>query len=427
MPQDPFAQYAVAPKAPAPTGDPFAAYAVQRPDFRGSNEKDADGNAVVRGTLDALPMIGGMVGGLAGGRVTPAAIVLSGLGGAAGQGVKEVADAAQQPIRRVSGGMEALREANAPLMRMAKAGVTQAGLEGVGQGVSRAVGGTAKAVYRGYLKPSLSQSLLPKAKEIVQTAMDEALPISKAGVATGKRLISEINQQVGHLLGNAKGVVDLHQVAERVRSYAKSRYYKPGSNPQNYEAVMAVADRLDNHPALGLPSGVKPSRVDVPLKTANEIKTAIGDDVGEAAFGVKTKAQKTGEKVAYGATREAIETAAKKEGIPQIGALNDRERRLIDATKTIFRAVEREANQNQLYGAKTAIAGVIGGGAYATGQNDPASAAAWALAARVGLHPAVASRAAITASRMARTAGVTAASAARLAVYAAQSGEPEDK
>lgn len=385
---------------------------------RSSNARDDSGRVVVRDPMAALPMIGGMVGGLAGGRVSPTGMTLAGLGGAVGQGVREVVDAVRDPIRRTSGPMDTLSQVNAPLVRMARAGAEQAGLEGLGRGVTGAVTKGAQAVYRGYLKPSLSQSLLPKAQEIVKTAIEEALPISRAGKATGLRLISEINQQVSGLLKHSTEMVDLHAVAERVRKFAAQRYNKPGSNPSNFEAAMAVADRLDNHPALGLPAGAKPSRVDVPVGQANEVKRALGADAGDNAFGVKSNAQKSTEKFGYGSLRRAIE-----QKVPEIAPLNARESKLIDATKTIARAVEREANQNQVYGMKSLVAGGLGGSAYAAGQTDPAGAAGYALALRVGLHPAVASRVAITAARTARAQGVAAATAARLALFAVQSSE----
>ena len=139
----------------------------------------------------------------------------------------------------------------------------------------------------------------------------------------------------------------------------------------------------------------------------------------EGGFGTPQGAKKSTEKFAANQLKQGLEKVA-----PKIAPLNARESRLIDAARAISRAVEREANNNQLYGVKSMVAGTLGGAAYAS-DRDPASAAALALATRGALHPAVASRAAIVASRLAKTAGVSAATAARLAYYAVSESEQE--
>lgn len=388
--------------------------------------------------VDALPTVGGLVGGIAGAVGGPlGAIGGAALGGAAGEGYKQIAnrlrgkDAPTSPVDAVTS--------------MAAQGAMQGGAEAIGGAVTKGATKAASAVYRGYLKPSLSKQMLPRANEIVNTALDEAIPISRSGIQTAERVINEIKGEVDEILKSTPGHIDLHAVAEKVRRFAKARYYTAGADMTNFNAAMKVADNIDAHPSIMRPgpkvaqevqstildpSGKPVTRIDmVPgpkvadtkasLTAANKVKGTLDTEIGEASFGVESGASKTTKKYGRHAMRVALEKQAAK-----IAPLNARESKLIDAAKTIARAVEREANQQKLYGAKTIAAGMAGSGLYASGQTDSTTAAATAFALRAGLHPAVASRAAIVSRRLAKELGVGAMTAARLAIFAL-SGEAD--
>lgn len=387
-----------------------------------------------RPVREALPMIGGTVGGVVGG--IPGAAV----GGAAGEAIRQLE-------RRGAGDATPSTPIAAATDIVTEGGI-QGGAEGLGRGVTGAATRGARAVYRGFLKPSISKQMAPRAEQIVQTALDEALPITKGGVRTGERLITELRQQVTNILRDAPGEVDLRQIAQRVRAFARRKYYKPGGDMSDYKAALAVADRIDNHPSMmrpgppvervretailneaGRPMSVS-ERVPGPsvpetratLSQADEAKRALDDAVGDTGFGVKTGAQRTTEKVARSQVRRAMEAKA-----PTIAPLNARESKLIDATRAIHQAVQRESNRNVMFGVPTIISGGVGGAEYAR-TGDATSASAKALALRIGMHPAVASRIAITAARLSRELGVSAATAARLAVHVGSedaANEPE--
>lgn len=369
--------------------------------------------------VDALPMLGGFAGGILGGLGgtvagvgvggVPGAIGGATLGGAAGESAKQL-------INRARGEDAPATPAEAA-SSIAGQGVAQGASELLGAGVGAAAKGMATGVYRGYLKPSLSKQAMPRAREIVQTALDEALPITKGGEQTATRLIGDLKREVEGILAKSTEKIDLHAIAEKVRGFARVRYNKPGVDPADFKAAMAVADKIDAHPSLNLPPGAKPSRVDVSLTKANQVKQGLDDSITDAGFGIKTGAQKTTEKVARSTTRIALEKKA-----AAIAPLNNRERKLIDASKAIAQAVAREANNNQLTGWKTLVSGAVGSAELARGES-PESAAATALALRVGLHPAVASRAAIVGYRISKQLGIGTTAAARLAVHALTSGD----
>jgi hypothetical protein len=351
-----------------------------------------------------LPTVGGLVGGVAGGVAAgPAgAVGLAALGGAAGEGYR-------QTLSALTGGQ--VPDFQDRALGMAGQAAAQGASEALGRGVTKGATSAGKALYRGYLKPSLSAKGLPKADRIVETGIAEGLPITKAGVTKANDAIAQLNTEVDALLASSPERVDLKAVATKVRAWAKDKYFKPGADLSDYKAALAVADKIDTHPAIALPPGLAATRIKVPLKDANEVKKALQASANES-YGVITTAEKTANKQAGYQMRKAIEAKAKA-----IAPLNARESRLIDASKAIAQAVGREENANPLKGVANVIAGGAGALSLLAG-DSPQEATAKGLAVRVGLHPALATRAAILAPRIATQLGVTTAVASRLAVHA---------
>lgn len=359
------------------------------------------------GNVQMLPVIGGVAGSVLGGSV----------GAAIGAGGGE---AFRQLDNRLSG---------KPAPNTPTEAAAQIGLEGafnaaadlLGLGTTKLVQKGASAVYRGYLKPSLSQKNVRKAAQVVTTAIREMLPISETGVARGQALVSMINSQVNDALRQATktGVVDLHGIAENVRRFARRVYGKPGTPPANFDAVMAVADEIDRHPSLGLPSGAQPSRVDVSPAQANQVKQSLDRAIGDN-FGVEGKAATEGRKVGRNAARRAIENV-----VPEIAPLNKREAEIIDALKAVTQASGRESNRNAIFGVPSLMSFGAAGYAGASG-SDPVTAAIGGLVTRGLLTPQVASRAAFLSHRFARVPGTAADLAVRMgALIALRESEKE--
>lgn len=364
-----------------------------------------------------LPSVGGAVGGIAGG--VPGAA----LGGAAGEGYRQLATHGTELPGALMDVLRNLQSQPMATMKGAAAGVgeglkntgieaaAQGAMEGIGSLATKALGSGARAVYRGYLKPSMAKSSIAKADAIVETALREHLPVTKAGQEQAERVIGELRKEVQSELQNTSGTVNLHTVAEKVRAFAKRKYNVPGVDPADYEAAMKVADSIDAHPSMT----PKPpaARVDeVSLPAADQVKRSLQEGVGTSQYGVPSKAAKTSEKIGARETRLAIEKKA-----PSVGPLNQRESELIDAASAIARAVARESNKSPLIGMNTLASGAIGAGSYAK-DGDPYSAAVWAMATRAALTPAVATRAAIVAARLGKMPNAVPANAARIAAAA---------
>lgn len=363
---------------------------------------------------DALPAIGGTIGGLLGAPGIATGAAGAALGGAAGEAGKQLLNRAM--------GREAPDSPMEAAQGIATQGAVQGAIEGAGGLATKGIAKGATAVYRGYLKPSLAGTELPKARQIVETAMRENLPISQAGETRGKLLISQINSEVNKALKDASvgKPVDLHQIAEKVRTFARRTYNKPGAPPGDLAAALKVADDIDQHASIGLPPGAKPTRVNVTPERANETKQALDKAIGDTGFGVERGAATEARKVGRFAARTAIEDA-----VPAVKALNKRESELIDAIEAVAKATGREENRNAIFGVPSLMAlGVTGStGAY---QQDPAAGIIAGLVTRGLLTAPVASRAAILAARFASVPGTTATLAARMgAVLALRESEEQ--
>jgi hypothetical protein len=379
-------------------------------------------------TANMAPAILGGVGAVVGG--PPGA----GVGGAVGSLVK-------QSVNAATGTTTAPVSPGGAAWDVAKNAGLQYAAEGIGEALPAAMQGGARMVYRGYLKPSLAKAGISKAGEIVDTALGEALPISQQGAATADALASGLQRQVESVLAETDGKVDLKAIADRVRSWAKATYYKAGESTANYDAAMAVADRIDRHPSLArtvqqpttrtVQTGIldaagapitRTEQTTTPVTTyqrtvsplaANDTKIALRRNVD---FGVPgASATKAAQKVGGYETRQAIETLS-----PSVGPLNAREGRLLDAAKAINKAVGREANQNAVTGAKTLESAAVGAMDYVRSGN-PYAATTIALATRLGLNAEQMSRAAIVAYRLGSGSGLAPGVIAQAAVQAAVS------
>jgi hypothetical protein len=380
--------------------------------------------------LNALPMVGGTVGGIVGG--VPGAA----LGGAAGEGYRQAAthaaeipealadvarNAVEQPGATLRG---AIGGGTAGTVGAAKEGAVNAAAEVGGRVANKyVVQPVARAVMRGYIKPSLAAANIEHAREIVQTALDEALPVTAGGDARAERLITELNADINSTLARVKGKISLPDVAKRVRAFAKAKYFKPGVDSADYQAALEVADAIDRHAALNLPNGARVTGVNA--VAANDIKQAVRPP--SRAYGQQSYVpETTTRKVAGAEMRKEIERTAAREGATEVAAKNAREGRLIDTQDAIKRAAGREENKGlNPTAVPNILAGAYGAEDYRR-HGDPAEAAVKALAARMFLSPAVMTRAVIYANKLAAK-GWPAAAAARAAITAVTSGKEEDR
>ncbi len=370
----------------APTQEEATALFAQQPAPRSRTWTDT--------AVDLLPAAGGTLGGIVGGMGgtvagmgiggVPGAMGGAALGGGAGEAVRQLVNRAR--------GVEAPATSGQALTDIGTQGGEQGALEGVGAAVSPLLVKGGQAVYRGFLKPSLAAKNVAKADQIVQTAINESLPVTAAGANTARKVIGQLRSEVDRILANTPGDIDIHDIADRLRTWANTMYNRPGRAPSDLKAALDVADRIDAHPSMPA-TPTTPAVTEVNLTTANQIKRDLQSGAS-SAYGVKSGAEKTTEKESARMMRQGIETLA-----PDVGPLNARESRLIDAARAISQATGREANRNALFGVPTIMSGIAGGEEYRR-TGDPYTSAAKALVLRAGLHPAIATRLAYLAAQL---------------------------
>jgi len=148
--------------------------------------------SLVERGLELLPTAGGMAGGLIGGAGgsafglgfggLPGAIGGATLGGAGGEAVKQL-------LERVLG-MDAPTSPLDAATEIGRAGATEGALEGVGGAAVRGLRGTGRAMVRKAVRPNPSLQRDFPGVDIVQTLIDERLPVGASGRAAAARSAS---------------------------------------------------------------------------------------------------------------------------------------------------------------------------------------------------------------------------------------------
>jgi hypothetical protein len=186
-------------------------------EFRVTDQEAAESPSVMseRDWVDALPAAAGTAFSLAGGtRRTPAGMALAGLGGAAGEGARQV-------IRSVQGRHGDVPEtALGRIHEMGTAGASQAGIEGMSRGAEAIVRPAAQLVYGAALRPTIEMArdvgggkVLSGLKRIVQQGYNDLVMPSATGRA-GK-LVKESQQDATRLAATKSTPTELGRLLSR--------------------------------------------------------------------------------------------------------------------------------------------------------------------------------------------------------------------
>lgn len=261
------------------------------------------------------------------------------------------------------------------------------------------LGRTPEGAYESALKPSTT---IPAAKRaaIVQTGLEQEIPVTAKGVEAVGQLIDDYNTQIkAHIEGGTRqGVtIDPNAVAERIAD-VKTRF----ANQVNPEADLSA---IDASKAEFLRNNPNP----IPAADAQAMKQGTYRTLGERAYQRKfTGAPES----ATDAAQKALARGLKEElatQFPELGQLNATEGRLLDLQPVLEKAVNRISN-HQLMGIGTPIAA---GAVKAVTGSGKLGAVAGVMKAVLD-NPAVKSRLAISLNH----AGVPLAAAnARIASY----------
>lgn len=226
-----------------------------------------------------------------------------------------------------------------------------------GANIKLPVGGVPERIYQSALKPSTTLGR-EKIGNIVNTGLENAIPVSSEGVDKLSGLINDLSDKVKSQIqsGSKQGAtIDPQAVATRA-DQLRARFQNQVAPNADLEAISATKKEfLANNP--------NPIAADA----AQTMKQGTYQQLKARAYGEQGSATVEAQKALARGIKEELETQ-----FPEIKGLNAREGQLIGLDKALDRAVSRIDN-HQLFGIGTPIAAgagaVIGGapGAAAAG------------------------------------------------------------
>jgi hypothetical protein len=200
----------------------------------------------------ALPTVGGMAGSLVGGsKMSPIGMALAGVGGAAGEAFRQVADSVRGDFSNVPDTI------GGRLKKIGSEGLTQAGMEGAGRVVGKVVTPVAKTLYGLALRPSKALmrdagggKLLAGAKRIVdQGFADNVMPS-----ATGRagKLVTQSADEATAIAAKSPATVKTARIAQKATDDQAGRAAKQlqnaGITPPTDKVATQIGNLVDSNP-----------------------------------------------------------------------------------------------------------------------------------------------------------------------------------
>jgi hypothetical protein len=202
----------------------------------------------------ALPMIGGMAGSLLGGsKSSPIGMALAGVGGAAGEAFRQVADSVRGDFSNVP------ETIGGRLKQIGTEGLKQAGMEGAGRVVGGLIQPVAKTLYGLALRPSKALArdagggkLLAGTKRIIdQGYADNVLP-SGMGVTRAGRKVTESANAATQMAAKSPHTVNTKRVMQRALDDQSKRsageLTSAGVSPKVDQIATQVGNVIDSNP-----------------------------------------------------------------------------------------------------------------------------------------------------------------------------------
>ena len=209
--------------------------------------KPAEAKPAGGGIVDALPSILGTGFSLAGGsKALPTGMLLSALGGAAGEGVRQVVRSAQGKWDQVPATMGDRVKA------MGREAVGQGGLEGLGRGAAKIVTPVAKAAYGLAMRPAKALQKEYGLRTLInQGFQDKVLP-SALGEGRAGRLVGESRDAATAIANKSETPINLPRVLQRATDDQTARATREmataGITPPTDKIATQVGNVLASNP-----------------------------------------------------------------------------------------------------------------------------------------------------------------------------------
>jgi hypothetical protein len=295
--------------------------------------------------LEALPSVGGMVGGLLGGGggipSGPGALATAAggaaIGGAGGESLRQL-------IRRGIGASAPATSGEAA-KDIGLAGLVQGGAEATGQVIGKGLQAGGQRLMHSALKPnpSMLKEYGTTAPKLVKTLFDEGINVTPGGMEKLQRLFDSTNAEIKEAVKNAAGTVSRDTVATRSLSTAGKL-----SEQVNPKAALRDVARVTEEFRTGGAMPVQGSGFTITPKTAaplsipeaQAMKIGTYRQIGKN-YGKQSAANVETQKALARGLKEEIEFA-----IPQIKALNAREGGLMAAQEAVGHRVAIAGNRD---------------------------------------------------------------------------------
>jgi hypothetical protein len=263
-------------------------------------------------------------------------------------------------------------------------------------------------MYQSALKPAAGSFTRPEVKSMVQTGLENAVPVSEGGAAKLSGLISDLNGKVkAQIAAGQQSGSTISRTAVTNRLIPTLEKFSNQVNPESDINSIAQAEKEF--------TSTQPERI--PVQQAQDVKTGTYQQLGKK-YGELSNATGESQKALARGIKEELEAQ-----FPEIQDLNAKQSKLIGLDDALERAVRRTSNRSFLgLGDKLAASGAGAAIGAVTGSGELAGGGA--VAAMVLHHiltdPMVQSRLAIALSQASK--GATAALSAipgqaRVAAY----------
>lgn len=246
---------------------------------------------------------------------------------------------------------------------------------------------TAEKIYQSGLKPSTTNTPA-EVKSMVQTGLQNEIPVSEAGLAKLGDLISDLNDKIKQQIqagSNAGATVNKFAVASRLGDTAKR--FSTQVNPEaDLNAVSESGNEfLRNQPA------------QIPAADAQALKQGTYAQLKDKSFGEMQTATKESQKALARGIKEEL-----AQQFPELSTLNAQDSKFYGLDDALERAVNRISNRNIIsLGGKVITGGAAGAaGAMAGGASHAVLPAATVMVVHeIISNPALQTKLAIAMSR----------------------------
>ena len=278
--------------------------------------------------IDALPTVGGVVGGLVGAPGGPvASIATATLGGAAGE-------AARQGVRNVQRAFTGEQPQMVDPRALVTQGAVQGGAQAVGSVVTASMAKAAPWLMSKAIRPSatLLKEYRTTAHNIAKTLLEDGINVSQSGLEKLQKLIFADNAEIQALVNATPKVISKDKVLGRVDEYAMDAMKSQVNPAKSLEKATKVADDFVQHPYY------KGDTISTPA--AQQLKVGTYQEIGDAF----NKPQKARALKAVGrGLKEEVAAAT-----PGVSEINAREAKRLAGGEAVAAAIQKDASADPL-------------------------------------------------------------------------------